>query len=339
MKINIPRIPRYLAISTAISNSINSGQLLNGMVLTEEPLSKHFNTSRTTIRKALAELKMQKKITKFDGRGFLVGNNSTLLPNRINVENLLFDPMTSGTEYGSISTPDQITPLLREILAHALPFGPFRISEHLLAENYSVSRTVIRETLARLQSIGLVRKDERSHWMVGPLSSRDIQNYYEIRQLLEPCALKTSVLKIDRSIIVNAQNKLVVQKKQHTEPTSQELESLEFDLHEKLLAYSDNKRLLNMLRETTVVFAVNHMFREAIGNAPSSLNMRNEHLAVFDAILADDIETACQALQQHLKNACQRTIQRLKTLSVLTSPDMPEYLIPENLTVNRKMNF
>ena len=216
-------------------------------------------------------------------------------------------------------------------MALALPFGPFRISEHKLAEEYGVSRTVIREVLSRLKSIGLVRKDERSHWILGPLTSRDIKNHYEIRVLLEPCALENSFDKIDKSTIQKFQQRLVDIQSSGGVPTNLEIEQLEADLHEALLSQTTNKRLLNTLKETNLVFAINHMFRESIKNSSGSSIMCKEHLMIFESLMNGDLKAAKLALINHLENSCHRTIQRMKTISILPPPSMPNFLIPDNI--------
>lgn len=83
---------------------------------------------------------------------------------------------------------DQVYRRMRESLgSHAIVPGQ-RLQEAALALLLGVSRTPVREALARLESEGLIVADGRS-FTVPVLSDADIDEIYELRALLEPAAL------------------------------------------------------------------------------------------------------------------------------------------------------
>ena len=51
------------------------------------------------------------------------------------------------------------------------------------------SKPIIRQTLSQLAERGLISKDARSHWTVGPLTSKRLNDLFMIRSKLEPMAL------------------------------------------------------------------------------------------------------------------------------------------------------
>lgn len=63
------------------------------------------------------------------------------------------------------------------------------LQELQLAERLGVSRTPVREAMARLASEGLLASDRRSY-TVPALTRRDIDDVYELRFLLEPAAMR-----------------------------------------------------------------------------------------------------------------------------------------------------
>lgn len=84
---------------------------------------------------------------------------------------------------------DRVYVTLREHLRSGrLPTGQ-PLQEATLAAQLGVSRTPVREALARLASEGLVVPDGRS-FTVPTLTDRDIEDIYALRHLLEPEALK-----------------------------------------------------------------------------------------------------------------------------------------------------
>jgi DNA-binding GntR family transcriptional regulator len=83
---------------------------------------------------------------------------------------------------------DQVYRTLREYLgSHVIGPGQ-RLQEAPLALQLGVSRTPVREALARLESEGLIAQDGRS-FVVPVLSDDDVGEIYELRGLLEPAAL------------------------------------------------------------------------------------------------------------------------------------------------------
>lgn len=83
---------------------------------------------------------------------------------------------------------DQVYRALRESLgSHAIVPGQ-RLQEAPLAISLGVSRTPVREALARLESEGLIAADGRS-FVVPVLDDEDVDEIYDLRGLLEPAAL------------------------------------------------------------------------------------------------------------------------------------------------------
>jgi DNA-binding GntR family transcriptional regulator len=84
---------------------------------------------------------------------------------------------------------DQVYATLRDYLrAGRLATGQ-ALQEATLAAQLGVSRTPVREALARLASEGLIVGEGRS-FTVPALSDADIEDIYELRFLLEPQALR-----------------------------------------------------------------------------------------------------------------------------------------------------
>ncbi len=88
-----------------------------------------------------------------------------------------------------IALADQVYQRLRDLLRTGR-FGPGeRLQEVTLATQLGVSRTPVREALARLASEGLVEADGRSFAVPG-LTSEDLDDIYALRSLLEPEAIR-----------------------------------------------------------------------------------------------------------------------------------------------------
>jgi DNA-binding GntR family transcriptional regulator len=93
---------------------------------------------------------------------------------------------------------DRVYETLREYLRAGRIASGQPLQEAVLAAQLGVSRTPVREALARLESEGLVVADGRS-FTVPSLTDTDIEDIYALRFLLEPEALRlTARRKLER---------------------------------------------------------------------------------------------------------------------------------------------
>ncbi|MEI7762505.1 MAG: GntR family transcriptional regulator [Comamonadaceae bacterium] len=83
---------------------------------------------------------------------------------------------------------DQVHQTLREYLGSRVLRPGQPLQEATLALRLGVSRTPVREALARLLSEGLIAGEGRS-FMVPILSDADVDEIYQLRGILEPAAL------------------------------------------------------------------------------------------------------------------------------------------------------
>ena len=87
------------------------------------------------------------------------------------------------------SLGDRVYELLREYLRSGLVTWGEPLREAALAARLGVSRTPVREALARLASEGLAEAHGRS-FTVPALTSEDLEDIYELRLLLETEAVR-----------------------------------------------------------------------------------------------------------------------------------------------------
>lgn len=323
-----PRAPRYAAIADLIALSIEEGRLPPGLVLTEDPIARLVGTSRTPVRMALGTLLDRGVLERFDGRGFLVRGAEGPEGGTRPVRARLTAPML-GIADGLPADPQpaaaaRIARDVEERLAGALPFGSWRISEQAAADHYEVSRTVIREVLSRLEDRGLVRKD-RSHWVIGPLTARDIAHYFAVRGRLEPLALLDSAPRIPAREIAAMRQRIEEGLARGAAMGAAVFDALETDLHVTLLARSPNRHLLRMIRQSQLALVVNRVFAATVGTQ-SFVPAFREHAIVLEFITRGSHGLAAQALEEHLRLSASRTRQRLMAISVFPEPELPRYL-------------
>ena len=214
-------------------------------------------------------------------------------------------------------------------LAAALPFGMYRINEQGAADHFGVSRNIVRDLLGRFRDRGLVQKDLRSHWVVGPLTARDVSHFFSIRAKLEPLALIESASMTPPADIERMRARLQDSLADPGALNATDYQSLEQDIHVRLLQNCRNPHLLRMVGQTHVVLVVNRVFAANIGAVPFDIALR-EHAMVLEFLTRGSHQAAAQCLEEHIRLAAERTRQRLIAISVFPQPEMPGYLQPQS---------
>lgn len=99
-------------------------------------------------------------------------------------------PKALRNALGQRKLRSHIYPKVEQAVASVLMFGRFRINQSTLAEHFGVSRTVAHEILNGLEGVGLARHESNGRWHAGPLTYEKIEEFYEMRWVLEPVALR-----------------------------------------------------------------------------------------------------------------------------------------------------
>ncbi|MEM6848209.1 MAG: GntR family transcriptional regulator [Pseudomonadota bacterium] len=314
-------LPRYLTIERALAAAIESGALPAGTVLTEEPLSRLFGTSRTPVRTALSELEARGDLHRFDGRGFVVPGAQE--PSRVALTRAMVG-LAEAPEPRAASA-DRIADDFARTLARALAFGQFHIHEQAAADHYDVSRTVVRELMSRFNDRGLVRKNNRSHWMVGPLTARDVAHLFAVREQLEPLALREAAPLLSAREMAGMQQRVAAAQDLGIALSPEALSDLEADLHDRVLQRGGNRHLMRMIRQSQIALMVNRVFAERVGARPFALALR-EHAIVLEFLGRGAHDAAAVAMAEHVRQSAARTRQRLMSISVFPEDPLPDYL-------------
>ncbi len=184
-------VPISDLVESVLSDNITAGRLPNGLVLVEGPIAEHLHVSRAPVKTALSALHRSGRITRFKGRGYLVGNNPLRSPirKRVDAEMLRVSAQMADALTKQGTWEHFVDQVELEVVSCQI-FGQFQVLEDSLSEHLSVSRTVAREILSRLQERGLVTKKRGSQWVTGPLTTETVRQIFEIRILLEPSVIQ-----------------------------------------------------------------------------------------------------------------------------------------------------
>lgn len=197
------------------------------------------------------------------------------------------------------SVADSVAESLREaILSHTLPGGTPLI-EKQLAEEFGVSKTPVREALLRLAHTGLVDFAHAKGATVHRLGFKEMQDLLEMRQTLEPLALRQSAPNLDRADLTRLEKTLESAARAQAHQHFGKLGELDTTFHNLLYSKADNRLLLAWLE------GLNDRRRLISVEGWRCDNRSAEELADHKAILAavgnQEHARAVELLERHLK--------------------------------------
>lgn len=212
-----------------------------------------------------------------------------------------------------VSIRDQMYEAIKEsILTNTYAPGE-ELQIHKLAEDFGVSTTPVRETLIRLESVGLVTLIPNKGAKVTGIKEEDVRNTWEMRRLLEPYAARiTATMSLD-SELNDLDNKI---HKVLQEPYDfSAYRNSDIGLHELLYIYLPNMLLKETLKRVHQMSMRMRYFAEddSLIQKEVILEVTKEHLLILEALNERNAEKAADAVLFHLINGEKRILQAIKT--------------------------
>jgi len=199
------------------------------------------------------------------------------------------------------SLGDRVYATLREYLrAGRIPTGQ-PLQEAALAAQLGVSRTPVREALARLASEGLVVAEGRS-FTLPALAVGDIEDIYALRFLLEPEALRLAAAgKPDRNQLAPIRKAIEDMAAAHEAEHAAAFMEANYRYRDAWTAMVPNKRLVRAIQ----LYAdhVRYLRAFTLDAAAVRAVVLKGLKRLTLALAAGDGEAAAQAMRAHLENA------------------------------------
>jgi DNA-binding GntR family transcriptional regulator len=202
-----------------------------------------------------------------------------------------------------------------EALKRAIVVGNYRLGARLgeerLARDYGVSRTPVREALVRLHVDGLVTRHPDGGWTPTVPNLAVVRELYEVRIALEIGALRgprRGGRTHDRRLLDDLRRDW--QELADDPPPPDPVFVLSDEaFHVRLAEAAGNRELADLLRRVNERIRAVRM-RDFVTFERMSRTI-DEHLSITDAVISGDIDSACEAFEQHLGKSLEVVEQRV----------------------------
>lgn len=184
--------------------------------------------------------------------------------------------------------------------------GQQHFTEAYFASRYGISKSPIREALNRLESEGLITIIPRRGAFVRELSLHDVEEIYELREVLESLVIRNAVLDAKslahlREIAESARSFL--EKKDKPNYIRRDTA-----FHTTLAKASSNTRLYKMLESMHNQMMI---LRRQTFELTSQSSIR-QHLRILEALEKGRRETAARLMEEHIRAVRKRLVDHLK---------------------------
>lgn len=229
-----------------------------------------------------------------------------------------------------ISLYERIADLLEErILSEGYEYEKKLPSEQALAEQYSVSRTVIREALKLLKERGLVdsrngmgsyvTKPEAENladviYRMAVLDKISYDEIYGVRKILEIAACRMAAAVVENDQLARMREYL--EKLKDRTISVKERRELDYDFHAAIAEASGNRLLGIMVRTTRDVFI--SVIEKGIFTEGGIEDAILRHERIMQALVNHDPAAAEKAMQEHLDQSYENV---MRYMSQQTDPE------------------
>ncbi|HKK18559.1 MAG TPA: GntR family transcriptional regulator [Opitutales bacterium] len=241
--------------------------------LTLTSMAGHFNASVQPVRTAVGSLLKGNWLLRGAGRQLVIN------PAKKGAE-VTVKALTAGSQ------KDAEAELTGRVLGHSLRGESVFLREEETAEQLGFGRTVIRTILGRMAGRGLVEHVPRRGWRVCPFSRSQMNEYLEMRELLEMRAMDLSFERLEKK----------------------ELERL---LERNSPTKNDRLRIDNSLHRYWVDMSGNRYMSEFFDRHGQYYTMLFDYATMEKSVLAEMAEQHCEMLRSLLKGnlkAAQKTL-------------------------------
>jgi len=203
--------------------------------------------------------------------------------------------------------------LLNDILGGKFYQGQ-RLIEKELIDIYKISKTPLRESLVKLERMGLVQKNINRGFLVKRILRKDTEEIYDLREIIDGLSVRKIVENITEEKIQKIKNII-----DDMELCIRDKEIDKYSEHDKyfhtvLSELSGNKRLAEIMQNLN--YQISILLRTSLKLPKRGIEISfNEHKKIFNAILKKDPVKAEENAKKHMQETKKAVLKYFDNLN------------------------
>lgn len=216
------------------------------------------------------------------------------------------------------SLSDRVYQLLKQSIADQRLKPGGKLSVPRLADLLRVSRTPVKEALERLAQEGLVTMLPNRGAYVAILRRQDVDEIYQMREMLEGLATRLAAAKIDAALLARLRQLLGEGEAAVRRHDIDAHIKIDLEFHRLIRERGGNRRLVraldNLQDQIRIVFRTSASIP---GRMPKALE---EHGRILEALEAGNADRAEGAARDHVRRIREAVLQHMRAAETAESP-------------------
>lgn len=208
------------------------------------------------------------------------------------------------------SITDQVYRILRERIAQGEVANGERLVESVLAEEFKVSKTPVREALARLASEGLVKRVPGRGVVANAMSYEEVVDYLEVREVLEELAASKAAARITEADIAKLEGIIAESEATVARGDLDAYSALDLAFHQTIIDIGEN----TALKDTMPLLhdKIRVVMKRSVALPGRRTQSAEEHRLVLEALSAGDPQESGRRMRTHIMNTRAAVMERLR---------------------------
>ena len=199
---------------------------------------------------------------------------------------------------GLSSTDHIVQALTRAIIEHRLLPGE-KLKEQRIADQFGVSRTLVRQALYQLSQKHLIRIEQSRGAFVSAPSSREAREVFAVRMMLESAMVETLVSGLTAAKLKALREHIAAEAEAVEGTDAASRVELLGDFHVLIAELIGNNVLAQALQDLISRCSLITLLYQS---DRAAVNSHDEHVALVEAIAAKNKSLATQLMNEHLAN-------------------------------------
>ncbi|HPH96062.1 MAG TPA: GntR family transcriptional regulator [Anaerolineaceae bacterium] len=224
------------------------------------------------------------------------------------------EPSLASTAYQRIKT---------DIVECAFDPGQY-IAQADLAARYKMGITPIREALRQLSQEGFVTSIPRLGYVVSHITAQDVQEIYEMRYLLETASVRLAAQRAAPELLAQIHDSAQFTYTYKDRRSYTEFLNRNAAFHSSIARAAGNQRLAEQVAR--ILDELNRVFHLGLDIRDSADEMKQDHVALSEALRNRQAELAVQVVQAEIERSQARVQEALRRTAgpVVTSARLME---------------
>lgn len=198
---------------------------------------------------------------------------------------------------------DLVYQAIREVVINGELAPSERVTEQMLSEQFGMSRTPLREALARLEQEQLINRLPNGALKIADLNHDQLSELFDIQERIEAIIVASLARKKVIPAVQKIQHTLIKQEQYLEKKSIKDMYLLDSKFHKILREFSSKNQAKSILERFIGLFErYYHLAPHSAEIAPRMQAMYTEHQLILSSILEGDPVWAEMAIKNHVRN-------------------------------------